>query len=279
MLAVPQSGNNILTWARQATKEINSNIIQNGIGVKVNRTLNGTNLVVQPGDKSKPSNARLFMPFDALLHYQTEKSSAIVVRVLTGNLYYGLGNYWSEIPQANLTGDYWDVSVSVADGLTLGIICDYSSSSSGEGPESFHVGIIPSLEEASSSGYQDAWVDNEGLHYYPLVRFVDGTNGYDGPYVFSVTVEDGQTEKKFYAVQCYHGDVFFDFNGAQPFVAEIVSGENGRYSINVVGGTGVGSGWIDVVEIATAATFPSGSRVIAHPIFVTSLASGSTQSS
>lgn len=278
MLSAPQSGERILSWAQQATKEINSNIVHNGIGIKVTRGPNGTNISTT-GGSIPPSVPRTKMPFDALFQDQTDKSRAIVVRVLTGNLYYGLGNYWSEIPQTGLIGDYWDVSVSVADGLTLGIICEYSSSASGEGPIGFHVGIIPSLEEASSSGYQDAWVDNEGLHYYPLVRFVDGTNGYDGPYVFSVTVEDGQTEEKFYAVQCHHGDVFFDFNDAQPFVAEIVSGSNGRYSINVVGGTGVGSNWIDVVEIATAATFPSGSRVIAHPIYMTSLASGSTQSS
>lgn len=65
MLQSPKSGDNILAWARNATKEINSNIIHNGIGIKVLRTPQGTNISVQPSTKAKSGTTDLpVMPFD-----------------------------------------------------------------------------------------------------------------------------------------------------------------------------------------------------------------------
>lgn len=67
MLQSPKSGDNILTWARNATKEINSNTIHNGIGIKVLRTPQGTNISVQPSKTKSGTTDLPVMPFDVRL--------------------------------------------------------------------------------------------------------------------------------------------------------------------------------------------------------------------
>ena len=67
MLQSPKSGDNILAWAKNATKEINSNTIHNGIGIKVLRTPQGTNISVQPSTKVKSKTDLPVMPFDVRL--------------------------------------------------------------------------------------------------------------------------------------------------------------------------------------------------------------------
>lgn len=270
----PKGGDRIsATTIRNLVKSVKSLQPTVGWGMMISKTPQG---VMYQLDKSVIQRvSKVKMPFDGSLDEQTGDSSTIVVRVLKGSLYYGLGTTYGEVTPTQLQDDYWRVGVTLAEGVMIGIVCDYSDNAVGEGPESFHVDIIPSI---GSQNYEN-WVDEVGLHYYPLIRFVDGTAGYEGPYIFSVNASVGGETKTFYAVQSHHGDVFFDFNVDLPFVAEILSGNNGRYSINVVDASGTASGYINVVELATAATFPSGSRVIGHPIYANVLASGDAPSS
>lgn len=276
MLSAPQSGERILSWAQQATKEINSNIVHNGIGIKVTRGPNGTNISTTGGTIS-PSVPRTKMPFDASLKERTGDSASIVLRVLIGDLFYGLGHSWTKVEQSNLNGDYWDVSLTVANETYVGIICEYDDEDGGTPPTSFYVGEIPAPEGGSESS--ETWVDSKGLCYYPLVKFVQGGDDYKGPYIFSVTVTEDNEEKTFYAIQSHHGDVFFGLGRGDYFIGEVRSGSHGRYAVNIVDGSGEGSSgetvWIDIVELANAATFPTGSRIIGHPIYSIMYGSGS----
>ena len=279
MLSTPREGQNILRWAKEATREINSNHIQNGLGIKVTRTPNGTNLIVAE-NKSK-LQGKTTMPFDCMLVEQTEKSSAVEVHILNGNLYYGTGNGLVKIQQTGLVGvDYWDLSISVTDGLTLGIVCNYDSESEDTSvPDSFSVGEIPPTPDSSGIDYGSGtkWMDAQGLHYYPLVKFVKFTAGqtYDGPYAFSIGVTgEGEEPDIYYAVQCYHGDIVFDNNDYSPWIGEVQSGGHGTYAVRNVDGSGQNADVIHVVEQAECTTLPYGSRVIVHRIMTESLSSG-----
>lgn len=274
MLTYPKNGDNVLKWAREATREINSNHIQNGIGVKVTRTPNGTNLIVK-SENATTSGSISKMPFDGSLSEHTGDSSSAVIKVLKGSLFYVLAGEVAEVPHANLTDDYWNVSVTLYDGLTIGIVCDYSSNAGGTGPVSFHVDVIP-----NASTTDTAWTGPNGLLYYPLIRFVDGTTGYDGPSIFSVSYSSGGTSTTLYAVQCHHGDVVYYHNNDYPYVARITaSGDGGRYSVSPVSETASSSSYVYVVEIAGTATIPVNSRVVAHTVYSEILGSGSTSSS
>lgn len=67
MLQVPNNGDNILNWARQATREINSNILHNGVGIRVLRSPQGTNLSITSVKKTTSAVDGSFnMPFDVL---------------------------------------------------------------------------------------------------------------------------------------------------------------------------------------------------------------------
>ena len=92
MLQSPKSGDNILAWARNATKEINSNTIHNGIGIKVLRTPQGTNISVKSvkSVKGSPGN-NSEMPFDVNFKEFNENDNKIYVEVKYGDVYYNLG--------------------------------------------------------------------------------------------------------------------------------------------------------------------------------------------
>lgn len=274
----PKGGDKVsATTIRNLVKSVKSLQPTVGWGMRISKTPMG---VMYELDKSVIQRvSKTKMPFDASLKEQTQDSANIVVTILSGNLYYGVGSFWCEVERDGMTGDGWNVSVSLSDGVTIGIVTEYESSETNlAAPENFHVDVIPSNMTGNDSG---AWVDAQGLHYYPLVRFVDGTAGYEGPYIFSVNASVDGAIKTFYAVQSHHGDVFFEFNDSTPFVARISSGSGGRYSISVQDGSGqwVNYGYVDIVELSGAATFPSGSRIICQPIYTIAYGSGSTSSS
>ena len=276
MLQSPKSGDNILAWAKNATKEINSNTIHNGIGIKVLRTPQGTNISVQPSAKGKGSSPIHWMPFDCSLQEQEEDSLSCQVHILKGSLFYGAGNSLVEVQPTDLVGDdYWDLSISVADGLMLGVVCSYDDYSDVSVPESFTVDSIPDDADLMTA---------QGLQYYPLVRFIKiGPNQeYGGPSIFSIQVTSEETgpngeelKDTYYAIQCYHGDIVFDNNDYSPWVGQIASGGNGSFAVTPVDGSSQNTRNIDVVEIAGCATLPYGSRVIVHRILVESLDAGS----
>ena len=277
MLKSPKSGDNVLAWAKDATKEINSNIVHNGIGIKVLRTPQGTNISVQPSVKGKGSSPSTRMPFDCSLIEQTEDSTAIEVHILKGSLFYGSGNDLVEIqPMGVIANDYWDLSLSVTDGLMVGVVCSYDSYSDVSIPEYFTVGTIPDGAELMNA---------QGLQYYPLVKFIKigPQQEYGGPFIFSfqVPVAQSQTGEKdtYYAIQCYHGDIVFDNNDYSPWVGEVGNGSNGSFIVYGVDGSGQSvSGTVNVVELAGCATLPYGSRIIVHRIMVENLPAGQTQS-
>lgn len=279
MLYTPKEGQNILRWAKEATKEINSNHIQNGIGVKVTRTTNGTNLIVHPGDKSKPSKG-IKMPFDCQLIEHEADSLAIEVHVLCGKLFYAVENGMVEIPPENLIGeDFWDLGLTLADNLTIGISCNYDPEAETIVPDSFTVSEIP-------SDPSEEWLTANGLHCYPLVRFtkVGPNQEYEGPFIFSIQVphdgEGGGSESEepefdtYYAIQSHHGDVLFDNNDCAAWIGEVRSGSNGTFAVSTVDSSGTHADTIHAVELAGSSTFPYGSRVIVHRITTESLASG-----
>lgn len=280
MLQSPKSGDNILAWAKNATKEINSNTIHNGIGIKVLRTPQGTNISVQPSAKGKGSSPVHFMPFDCTLVEQTEDSLACEVHILKGRLFYGSSNSLVEIQSTGVVADdYWDLNISVSDGLMLGVVCSYDSYSSSSLPETFSVGEIPDDADLMTA---------QGLQYYPLVKFIKiGPNQeYGGPSIFSiqVPVEGSGTQSgdkdTYYAIQCYHGDIVFDNNDYSPWIGEVGTGSNGSYPVHGVDGSGQSAnGTVNIVEIAGCATLPYGSRIIVHRIMTESLDAGSTSSS
>ena len=284
MLAAPQSGERILSWAQQATKEINSNIVHNGIGIKVTRGPNGTNISTT-GNNIRPSvTKRQTMPFDCQLIEHEDDSLAIEVHVLCGKLFYAIENGVVEIPPEDLIGeDYWDLNLTLADNLTIGIQCTYDSESETQIPESFTVGEIP----YDPYNAQDGWLDADGIHCFPLVRFikVGSEQEYNGPYIFSIKVpsedegssgteEEEQKFDTYYAIQSHHGDVYFDNNDCAAWIGEVRNGSNGSFYVVTVDGSGTNSTMIHAVELAGSCTFPYGSRVIVHRIMTESLASG-----
>ena len=282
MLYTPASGQNILRWAKEATKEINSNRIQNGLGVLVTRTPNGTNLVVHPGKGGKGA-AATSMPFDCQLVEHEADSLAFEVHVLCGKLFYAIENGVVEVPPEDLIGEgYWDLNLTLADNLTIGIQCTYDSESETQIPESFTVGEIP----YDPYNAQDGWLDANGLHCFPLVRFIKigPEQEYNGPYIFSIRVpsddegssgaEEEQKFDTYYAIQSHHGDVYFDNNDCAAWIGEVRNGSNGSYYVVTVDGSGTESSVIHAVELAGSSTFPYGSRVIVHRIMTESLASG-----
>lgn len=279
MLQSPKSGDNILAWAKNATKEINSNTIHNGIGIKVLRTPQGTNISVQPSAKGKGSSPSTRMPFDCSLIEQTEDSLACEVHILKGSLFYGSGHSLVEIqPTGVVANDYWDLSITVSEDLMLGIACTYDSESESTFPESFTVTSIPLDADLMTA---------QGLQYYPLVRFIKiGPNQeYGGPFIFSIQVpvegsgsEEGAKDT-YYAIQCYHGDLVFDNNDYSPWVGEVMSGSNGSYIVYGRDSSGESvRGSVNIVELAGCATIPYGSRIIVHRIMTESLAAGSMSS-
>ena len=280
MLQVPNNGENILNWARHATREINSNIIHNGIGVKVTRSPQGTNLIVEPRGKGGGGTSISRMPFDCHLVEQAEDSLACEVHILKGSLFYGSGHSLVEIqPTGVVANDYWDLSISVSEDLMLGIACSYDSESESTFPESFTVAPIPLDADLMTA---------QGLQYYPLVRFIKiGPNQeYNGPYIWSIQVTSEETgpegeelKDTYYAIQCYHGDLVFDNNDYSPWVGEVMSGSNGSYIVYGTDSAGESvRGSVNIVELAGCATIPYGSRIIVHRIMTESLAAGSMSS-
>lgn len=281
MLYTPASGQNILRWAKEATREINSNRIQNGLGVLVTRTPNGTNLVVHPGKGGKGATATS-MPFDCQLVEHEADSLAFTVHVLCGKLFYAIANGVMEIPPADLIGeDYWNLDLTLTDNLTIGIQCNYDEEDDETNiPESFTVSEIP----YDPYDTQDGWLDANGLHYFPLVRFIKfgPEQEYEGPYIFSIQVpHDGEgqgTEEQefdtYYAIQSHHGDVYFDNNDCAAWIGEVRSGSNGTFAVSIADSSGTDADTIHAVELAGSCTFPYGSRVIVHRILTESLASG-----
>ena len=284
MLQVPNNGDNSLNWARQATKEINSNIIHNGIGVRVLRSPQGTNISLTSVKKTTSAIDGSTMPFDCTLVEHEEGSLSAEVHVLCGKLFYAIENGVVEIPPEDLIGeDYWDLNLTLADNLAIGIQCTYDSESETQIPESFTVGEIP----YDPYNAQDGWLDADGIHYFPLVRFikVGSEQEYNGPYIFSIKVpsedegssgteEEEQKFDTYYAIQSHHGDVYFDNNDCAAWIGEVRNGSNGSFYVVTVDGSGTNSTTIHAVELAGSCTFPYGSRVIVHRIMTESLASG-----
>lgn len=252
-----------------------------GWGMRISKTSQGVmyaldKSVVQKAVKSK-------MPFDASMSEHEAGSGSGVVRILAGKLWYGLGGAMAEVEPSGMDGDGWDVSVdTLENGLTIGIVCDPGTTGPEGFPVSFTVGVIPSNPSPEEGGASTGWVDVEGMHYFPLVRFVEIQEGgsYTGPYAFTVTApssaEGATGNSTYYAVQSHHGDVLYDFGSGAAFIAEITNGGPGTvHSYIAVDGSEV-TGELLVVELAETSTLPQGSRVIAHTISVHSLPAGTT---
>ena len=240
-----------------------------GFGMMISRNNNGVMYSVKKGEVTGVAS-RTKMPFDCQLILQEPDTTSIQVHVLKGRLYYGAGNSLVEVqPTDVVADDYWDLSVTVSDGLMLGVVCSYDEYSETSIPETFTVGSIP----------PDAALLTEiGLRYYPLVRFIKlgPEEEYGGPSIFSfqVPVEDSETDERdtYYAIQCHHGDIVFDHNDYSPWVG-VVNGTGGNGSYYVSGKT------VNVVEIAGSTTIPDGSRILVHRIMCESLAAGQTSTS
>lgn len=112
MLQVPNNGENILNWARRATKEINSNIIHNGIGIRVLRSPQGTNLSLTSGKKTTSAvDSGFIMPFDVLLGEEVldggevtqQRKFYIKTNGAESNLLYTIGEETKRINPLNHT--------------------------------------------------------------------------------------------------------------------------------------------------------------------------------
>ena len=243
-----------------------------GWGMRIAKTSQGVmyaldKSVVQKAVKSK-------MPFDCSLLEQTGDSSAITVKVLPGKFFYGFGGELADIPATRLQGDgCWHVGVTVGNGATIGIVAGEAEY---EGlPENFWVSTIPSSPSKAESGATKAWVDINGLNYYPILRFVKEADGgsYEGPVAFTVKTADGT----YAAVQSHHGDVLYSFSGGEAFVGEVVSGGSGtEYGVKIITDPDIEGGTLYVVELNGESTIPVGSRVIGHKVSCVSLPSGNT---
>lgn len=121
MLQVPNNGENILNWARKATKEINSNIIHNGIGIRVLRSPQGTNISITSVKKTTSTDGGYNMPFDVLpgeaVKQGDEETSQRVVKIMTcgheSNILYTIGSQTKRIRPLNYDTYEKELTVSL----------------------------------------------------------------------------------------------------------------------------------------------------------------------
>lgn len=159
MLKLPSNGENILNWARQATKEINSNIVHNGIGIKVVRSPQGTNISVKPSEKGGGAVASSWnMPFDVILGPAIEDqhgqvSNARQIRIMTNGaeptLLYTVSQVTKRINPLNHSTYEVDMTIP------LPALPDPESSGTEEDPNTGLVYIVVKLEY--SDGEEDTF--------------------------------------------------------------------------------------------------------------------------
>lgn len=289
MLQSPKSGDNILTWAKNATKEINSNTIHNGIGIKVLRTPQGTNVSVQPSAKGKSSSTAHEMPFDVRFKEFNVNDNKVYVEIKYGDVYYNLGTLTSKVtPLKDVHKEEYSFGLDEGEAegdtiILLGLTFNYSDSEDGMFPETWNFDVVPDSED-------EAYSDLTGVKYFPLFLVIvhtlptdpeekDTFDASDYPVAWQTTVNDGTGDKLIVGIQLYHGDVHVTYSVGAPVIAEI-SGESsaGSYSastmdLNQETGT-TGEFTIQVCELAYTDALPAGSRVIAHPGYVLAYSSG-----
>ena len=290
MLQSPKSGDNILAWARKATKEINSNIIHNGIGIKVLRTPQGTNISVKSGRNVKGSAGdNSEMPFDVNFKEFNENDNKIYVEVKYGDVYYNLGTLTTKVtPLKDVHKEVYSFGLEEGESegdnmILLGLTFNYSDSEDGMFPETWSFDVVPDSED-------EAYSDITGVKYFPLFLVIvhtlpEGTEVDDTfdpseyPVAWQTTVNDGTGDKLIVGIQLYHGDVHVTYSVGAPVIAEI-SGESsaGSYTASAMDfnqetGT-IGDFTIQVCELAYTDALPAGSRVIAHPGYVLAYSSG-----
>lgn len=290
MLQSPKSGDNILAWARNATKEINSNTIHNGIGIKVLRTPQGTNISVKSGRNVKGSAGdNSEMPFDVNFKEFNENDKKIYVEVKYGDVYYNLGTLTSKItPLKDVHKEVYSFGLDEGEAegdtrILLGLTFNYSDSEDNMFPETWSFDVVPDSKD-------EAYSDITGVKYFPLFLVIvhalpEGTEVEDTfdaseyPVAWQTTVNDGIGDKLVVGIQLYHGDVHVTYSVGAPVIAEI-SGESsaGSYTASAMDfnqetGT-TGDFTIQVCELAYTDALPAGSRVIAHPGYVLAYSSG-----
>lgn len=289
MLQSPKSGDNILAWAKNATKEINSNTIHNGIGIKVLRTPQGTNISVQPSTKGKGSLPAREMPFDVRFKEFNENDNKVYVEVKYGDVYYNLGTLTTKVtPLKDVHKEVYSFGLDEGEAegdtiILLGLTFNYSDSEDSMFPETWNFGVIPDSKD-------EAYSDFTGVKYFPLFLVIvhtlptdpeeeDTFEASEYPVAWQTTVNDGTGDKLVVGIQLYHGDVHISYSVGAPVIAEI-SGESsaGSYSaiamdFNQETGT-IGEFTIQVCELAYTDALPAGSRVIAHPGYVLAYSSG-----
>lgn len=289
MLQSPKSGDNILAWAKNATKEINSNTIHNGIGIKVLRTPQGTNISVQPSAKRKGSSPAHEMPFDVNFKEFNENDNKIYVEVKYGDVYYNLGTLTTKVtPLKDVHKEVYSFGLEEGESegdnmILLGLTFNYSDSEDGMFPETWSFDVVSDSED-------EAYSDLTGVKYFPLFLVIvhaipEGTEVEDTfdpseyPVAWQTTVNDGTGDKLIVGIQLYHGDVHVTYSVGAPVIAEI-SGESsaGSYTASAMDfnqetGT-TGEFTIQVCELAYTDSLPAGSRVIAHPGYVLAYSSG-----
>lgn len=292
MLTAPKSGDNVLNWAKNATREINSNIIHNGIGVKVTRTPNGTNLVVEGNGKSKSSSGETWsMPFDvkysgmdSSLSGSSSLSATQFFTVLTNgaqsNVYYTIGNETQEITPW-ITG--YEVKLSaelpenVGDKNYFCITFDYEHEtdvSAKEFPITYSIETKTDLSGMS---------DDLGYRFLPFayIQKIDIPDPEDedpepvigGAYKTVFSVGEGEAEEDFALVQMYHGNFQLVIGGGGSAtdvkVARVQSqSRNGIFSVRIFEPDGSYSSneILCPCDIALTTELPAYTRILAHPV-------------
>lgn len=289
MLQSPKSGDNILAWAKNATKEINSNTIHNGIGIKVLRTPQGTNISVQPGGKGGgTAGVASQMPFDVSFDHYDPSSQRVYLKVKHGDLYYNLGPSTTQVAAlADMPEEIVSFELDVENeiNLILGLQFNYNDSTEGDGtyaPENWTFTALPSIGDES-------YTDLRGIKYYPIFCLKSnndpedeeedegGSGGFftdaEYPVKFSFDVVTSNRTNHILGIQLYHGDIWVSYSDGACFIGEVSSETQiGEFSANILDfGASTGGQTnvrVNALEMAYTDALPAGARVIVHPVYI-----------
>ena len=303
MLTYPKSGDNILKWAKDATREINANHLQNGIGVKVTRGPNGTNLVVLPGDKNKVKG-EWFMPFDVIdggetaLSGSNDRNFEVMTCGGESNILYTIGKESRRIPPwESLYRKGLTVTLPVEEGGKVYFVAVFQYESSESGSESGSGSGSESGSEEEGDGFPINYIintegdltdakicDDDGYKMIPFayvekLKDPEDDEGseeeeeepeappIDGAYRTMFT----QNEKNYALVQMYHGDIHLEMRGTGGLstcsVGTVTGGAGGTFTVWLEQWDGTEDEVrVCACDLACTSMIPNGTKIIAHPI-------------
>lgn len=298
MLQSPKSGDNILTWAKNATKEINSNTIHNGIGIKVLRTPQGTNISVQPTSKTKVKTDLPVMPFDVRLDGDsststdgTEPTPAVTCVVSTcgpqSNVIYTIGANTKFIPFYH---DELEESIGVALPEDVGgrifIVVEFTYGGDTETSDSdWPVQYIISTFAFDDDDDDPGASISDGLGYRRIpIAYIEKIKDAEEegetepePEPEPLVIEGARTtifsreDGVFKLVQVHHGNIklFKQFEGGLSTcrIGEVTGGSSGIFTCDLLTFDGLTEyARVCACDLAMTSNIPIGTRIVAHPI-------------